>query len=122
MHKQTNISGEASTTLFALEEVSGAAVRGYAGERIGTIDRLLFDRHSGRVAFAIVDVETGIEGDERQVSIPWGKLQFDTENGGFSANVTAEQIEHAPQYGAEEPSRVWERRSLDYFRQPYYWA
>jgi hypothetical protein len=43
-----------------------ARVRTRAGDALGTIDRLLIDKVSGKITYAVIAIAAGPDGDRRQ--------------------------------------------------------
>jgi hypothetical protein len=83
-------------SLVAAADVSGTAVYGAGDERVGTIDRVMIDKRSGKVAYAVMSFGgvLGIGGSERPV--PWDTLTYDTDLGGFRTAITEAQLKDAP--------------------------
>ncbi|UWQ20966.1 PRC-barrel domain-containing protein [Jannaschia sp. W003] len=108
--------------LVAAGDVAGTAVFGAGDERVGTIDRVMIDKKSGKVAYAVMSFGgvLGIGGSERPV--PWDTLDYDTSLGGFRTRITPEQLEAAPKAETGwEADRDWhERTHSAYGTTPYY--
>ena len=51
---QTDTSARPSNNLIASDRVEGTPVRRSSGEKIGTIKRLMIDKLSGNVAYAVL--------------------------------------------------------------------
>ena len=51
---QTDTSSPQSHSLIASDRVEGTPVRRSSGEKIGTIERLMIDKISGNVAYAVL--------------------------------------------------------------------
>jgi hypothetical protein len=109
-------------SLVAASDVSGQAVYGANDERVGTIDRVMIDKVSGKVAYAVMSFGgvLGIGGDERPV--PWNTLSYDTGLGGFRTNITEDQLNAAPRAESGwENNRDWhDRTHAAYGTTPYY--
>ena len=109
-------------SMVSSDDVNGTTVFGTDGTEVGTIDHLIIDKQSGKVAYAVMAFGgfLGMGQDEHQ--IPWGALKYDTSKGGYVTNITQEQLSNAParpENWAED--RAWEQRTYDYYGQPYYW-
>ncbi|TFL19647.1 PRC-barrel domain-containing protein [Jannaschia formosa] len=99
-------------SLVAAADVSGTAVYGADDSRVGTIDRVMIDKISGKVAYAVMSFGgvLGIGGDERPV--PWNTLTYDTGLGGFKTSITEQQLRDAPQAETGwEANRDWHDRT-----------
>ena len=113
-------ASEKSSDVIGSDRVEGTAVYGVNRERIGSVDRLLIEKRSGKVTDAVLSVGGffGI-GDEKH-SIPWSKLDYDTELGGYCLDVTKAQLENAPRFHDDQADQAYDR---DYQSGVYnYWA
>lgn len=111
---------ESNRTVIASDRVDGTTVYGANKEKIGKVDKLLIDKRRGNVTDVIISAGgfLGI-GDEKH-SIPWEKLDYDTELGGYCIDVTKEQLMDAPRFSEKEPDRAYDR---DYQTSVYeYWT
>ncbi|WP_078057811.1 PRC-barrel domain-containing protein [Rhizobium rhizosphaerae] len=110
--------------LIASDKVEGTAVYGLGGEHIGTIERLILEKRSGRVAYAVLSFGgfLGIGGDH--YPLPWEKLTYDPDLSGYRTDLTREQVENAPKYHSDEEYKWNEengRQVYDYYGVPPYW-
>ena len=111
--------------LIESDRVEGTAVYDRSGNRIGTIKRMMLEKMSGRVAYAVMSFGGffGIGADE--YAVPWGMLDYDTSLEGYRTNLTAEQLRNAPSFsrdrGHDWSDRNRERELHDYYRVSYYW-
>ncbi len=75
-------SSTSAKPLIESDRVEGTTVYGAGGERIGTIKRLMIEKISGRVAYAVVEFGFWEIGEDDH-TIPWSKLEYDTSLGGL---------------------------------------
>lgn len=68
------------------DHVNGSAVRTRAGDALGTIDRLLIDKVSGKITYAVIAIAAGPDGDRRQ-PLPWCVMTYDPLMGGYLVNL-----------------------------------
>lgn len=107
------------------DRVEGTAVYSPDGHHIGTIKRLLIDKASGRVIYAVMTFGGFLGFGSHEHTIPWDKLKYDTRLEGYRTDITEEQLHSAPAlHGDEEiwPDRRREREVHDYWRTPPYWG
>ena len=111
-----------ASNLVAAADVSGTAVYGADQSKVGSIDRVMIDKQSGKVAYAVMNFGgiLGIGGEERPV--PWNTLTYDTGLGGFKTSITEDQLGSAPATESGwESNRDWEDRTHSaYGVTPYY--
>jgi sporulation protein YlmC with PRC-barrel domain len=113
---------ETTSSLIASDRVEGTAVYDARGKRIGKVERLVIDKPSGRVAYAILTFGgfLGIGAD--RYPIPWLMLDYDERLGGYRVDITEEQLKNAPKI---EQADGWEQANPDrdemvrsYWQQP----
>ncbi len=110
--------------LIESDRVEGTVVYDARGERIGKIKRLMIEKVSGRVAYAVIafhgDLDIGADGH----TIPWGKLKYDTRIGGYRTDITEMELRQAPGFSPDQhdwSDRDREEQLHDYYRIPPYW-
>lgn len=111
-----------NANLVAAGDVTGTTVYGADGSNVGSIDRVMIDKQSGKVVYAVMSFGgiLGIGGDERPV--PWDTLTYDTSLGGFRTSITEAQLSDAPQSDSGwERDRDWEKRTHEAYGMPPYW-
>ncbi|WP_293856901.1 PRC-barrel domain-containing protein [uncultured Alsobacter sp.] len=122
-------SASASTSgnpLIASDRVEGTDVYGASGDSIGSLKRLMIEKVSGKVSYAVVSFGgfLGLGADE--YTIPWGKLNYDTSLGGYRTDITETQLKGSPSFyrgsDYEWRDRERERELHDYWMVPYYWG
>src|SRR5262249_7999638 len=70
--------------LIASDRVEGTPVRGTDGATIGTIERVLIDKLTGNVAYAVLSFNGFIGVGQRRLPIPWRQLTYDSQTRGLS--------------------------------------
>jgi len=110
--------------LIASDKVEGTKVYGSDNKHIGSIERLIIEKRSGRVAYAVLGFGGFLGLGEDRYPLPWAKLTYDENLGGYRTDVTRDRVERAPKYrGSEEYDWNEEngRRVYDYYGVPPYW-
>ncbi|SED17428.1 PRC-barrel domain-containing protein [Bradyrhizobium erythrophlei] len=99
-----------TSSLIASDRVQGTAVYDAHGKRIGKLERLVIDRASGRVVYAVLSFGgfLGIGADH--YPIPWPMLDYDEKLGGYLVDITEEQLKNAPKIKQGES---WEQSNRD---------
>jgi hypothetical protein len=103
--------------LIGSDKVEGTAVYDAKGEKIGSIERVMIEKVSGQVAYAVLSF-LGIGSD--YYPIPWQSLKYDTSLGGYRTNITEEQLKGAPKFSGT--SWDWEDRERGRQVYDYYGA
>jgi hypothetical protein len=121
----SHIQTGTESSLIESNRVEGTKVFDPSGKDIGGIKRLVIEKRSGRVVYAIAQFGgfLGLGGNE--YAIPWNKLTYDTQLGGFRTDITEDQLRGAPSFRSgdwdADKDRHNERALFDYYGSTYYW-
>ena len=115
------MSLEANETgyLIGSDKVEGTAVYGADGNKIGSIERVMIDKMSGKVSYAVLSFGGFLGIGDDHYPLPWQSLKYDTSLGGYVTGVTESQLQSAPHYGNDnawnwgDPTRT--RSVNDYY-------
>ena len=110
--------------LIASNRVEGTAVYNREGEKLGRIENFMVDKVSGRSEYAVMSFGGFLGIGDDQYPIPWSKLTYDTEQGGYVVDLDRDKLTNGPKYRAgEEPGfdRDYDRRVHDYYGVTYSW-
>ena len=84
--------------LIGSDKVEGTAVYGADNEKIGSIERVMIDKVSGKVSYAVLSFGGFLGIGDDHYPLPWQSLKYDTNLGGYRTGVTQKQLEGAPKY------------------------
>jgi len=119
------LEADETSTLISAEKVEGTPVRNLAGDKLGSIEDVMIDKRSGRVAYAVMSFGGFLGIGDRRHPLPWSVLKYDTNLNGYVVNLDKQQLENAPAYGVDEridlADEEYGRRVHDYYRVPPYW-
>jgi hypothetical protein len=110
LQKSENLSARETVGLIGSDKVEGTAVYRSNGDRIGTIDRLMIDKLSGKVAYAVMSFGGFLGIGDDHYPMPWSLLTYNTDLGGYEVNISDAQLRGAPRFGQGED---WERYDRD---------
>jgi PRC-barrel domain len=85
--------------LIGSDKVEGTAVFGADAQKIGTIERVMIDKISGRVSYAVLGFGGFLGIGNDHYPLPWQSLKYDTRLGGYVTGVTENELRGAPKYG-----------------------
>src|SRR6202035_3320686 len=112
--------------LIASDRVEGTAVRRPGGERIGHIERLMIDKVTGKVSYAILSFCGFLGMGTNLLPLPWARLTYNTRLGAYQIDIDDEDRGGAPSSGADKDFD-WGDRSKEielhrYYGVPPYWG
>ena len=94
-----SLEANETSNLIGSDKVEGTAVYGADGNKIGAIERVMIDKKSGRVSYAVLGFGGFLGIGDDHYPLPWQSLKYDTSLGGYVTGVTEEQLKNAPKYG-----------------------
>ncbi|GHA31288.1 photosystem reaction center subunit H [Devosia pacifica] len=115
---------EESHDLIASDKVEGTKVFDLNGEHIGRIERFLVEKRSGKASYAVLSFGGFFGIGDDHYPLPWSKLDYDTELGGYRVDLNKEQLEGAPRHSRDEGATYtpeYGRSVYDYYGVPPYW-
>lgn len=87
-----------TAALIGSDKVEGTAVYGANDEKIGSIERVMIDKKSGHVSYAVLSFGGFLGIGDEHYPLPWQSLKYDTNLGGYRTGVTVEKLKDAPKY------------------------
>jgi len=124
MTTASSLETRETTSLIGSDKVDGTAVYGADQEKIGSIERVMIDKISGKVAYAVLSFGGFMGMGEDYYPVPWSMLNYDTNLGGYCVNLTKHQLNNAPKY-SESRGWTWDRKNdqrvYDYYKARPYW-
>ena len=108
-----------TVSLIGSDKVEGTAVYGPDGQKIGTIERVMIDKISGKVSYAVLSFGGFLGIGDDHYPLPWQTLKYDTNLGGYLTGITEDRLQGAPKYGNDnswnwsDPART--RSVNDYY-------
>jgi hypothetical protein len=89
-------------TLIGSDKVEGTAVYGADDQKIGSIERVMIDKKSGQVSYAVLSFGGFLGIGDDHYPLPWQSLKYDTNVGGYRTGITESQLQGAPKYGSND--------------------
>ena len=85
--------------LIGSDKVEGTSVYGADRNKIGSIERVMIDKVSGKVSYAVLGFGGFLGLGNDRYPLPWQSLKYDTNLGGYRTGITESQLQGAPKYG-----------------------
>ena len=108
-----------TVSLIGSDKVEGTAVYGGDAKKIGKIERVMIDKISGKVAYAVLTFGGFMGIGEDYYPLPWANLKYDTKLDGYVTGITEQQLKGAPKYSKAQ-SWNWSDPSNDQKVYQYY--
>ena len=107
--------------LIGSDKVEGTEVYRSNGDHIGEIERVMINKRTGKVAYAVMSFGGFLGMGEDYYPIPWSLLTYNENLGGYEVNITEQQLRGAPKFHDEE-EWDWSTRGRsvsDYYGTPF---
>jgi hypothetical protein len=114
-----------TASLIGSDKVDGTAVYGSDQKRIGSIQRIMIDKISGKVAYAVMSFGGFLGIGEDYYPVPWAALKYDASLEGYRVNFTNDQLTRAPKYSSSTDwnwNRENDKKVYDYYKARPYWT
>lgn len=89
-------------SLIGSDKVEGTAVYRSSGDKVGKIERVMIDKVSGKVAYAVMSFGGFMGIGEDYYPLPWSLLTYNTRLDGYEVNITEPQLKSAPKYSKHD--------------------
>jgi sporulation protein YlmC with PRC-barrel domain len=104
----------------------GDKVNSAEGDYLGTIEDIMLDTGSGRVAYAVLSFGGVFGLGNKFFAIPWNALELDAENKCFVLRIDKERLQTAPGFDKENwpgmGDATWAYAIHEYYETKPYWA
>jgi hypothetical protein len=120
-----DVDARETGSLIGSDKVEGTKVYGAGEDKIGSVERVMIDKVSGRVAYAVLSFGGFLGIGDEHYPVPWAKLTYDETLGGYRTDLTKAQLEGAPRYRRDD-DYDWANREAhmgiyNYYGIPPYW-
>src|SRR5438309_5058360 len=78
--------------LIGSDKVEGTAVYGADRTKVGSIERVMIDKMSGKVSYAVLSFGGFLGIGDDHYPLPWQSLKYDTSLGGYLVGITESQL------------------------------
>jgi len=112
--------------LIASDRVEGTAVRRPNGDKIGHIERLMIDKITGKVSYAILSFGGFLGMGTSLLPLPWARLSYNRKFEAYQLDIDDEELKRAPSFRADKDfdwgDRSQEEELHRYYDIPPYWG
>jgi hypothetical protein len=115
-----------TASLIGSDKVEGTPVYRSNGERVGQIERVMIDKLTGKVAYAVMSFGGFMGIGEDYYPLPWSLLTYNPRLEGYEVNVGEQQLKDAPKYSKHETwdwsDRARDQKVSDYYGVAPFWG
>lgn len=111
--------------LIESDRVEGTNVYRSDGTKIGSVERLMIDKYSGQVAYAVMSFGGFLGLGHDHYPVPWAKLDYNPKLQGYEVNISEAELKNAPHFdpGKEYSwDTVQGTKIYGHYGVPTYWA
>ena len=116
----------AAHSLIASDRVEGTAVRRPNGDKVGTVQRVMIDKVSGNVAYAVLSFGGFLGMGEKHLPVPWASLKYNRSFEAYEVDLSDDELGKAPSYAVDKEfdwgDRAREVELHKYYKVPPYWG
>ena len=110
--------------LIASDRVERTAVRRSDGTKVGSIERVMIDKVSGKVAYAVLSFGGFMGVGVKHIPIRWDQMKYGVSLDAYEINLSDEELSRAPLFEGDEEFD-WGYRDdvigdLNFYRTPPY--
>ena len=87
--------------LIASDRVEGTAVRRPNGDKLGHIERLMIDKVSGKVSYAVLSFGGFLGMGANLLPLPWARLVYNTGFEAYELDIADEELRRAPSFRSD---------------------
>ena len=112
--------------LIASDKVEGTRVYALDGKHIGSIERVIIEKRSGRVSYAVLAFGGFLGMGTNLLPLPWARLRYNTKFEAYELDIDDEELRRAPSFRADKDfdwgDRAQEAELHRYYGMPPYWG
>jgi len=112
--------------IMSASTLEGDEVVNRDGEKLGTLEEIMLDVSTGRVAYAVLSTGGFLGIGDKLFAVPWQALTLDTDNECFILDVDKDRLQNAPGFDKDHwPAMADQRWASDlhtYYGTRPYWS
>ena len=113
-------------SLIGSDKVEGTAVYGSDNTKIGSIERVMIDKVSGKVSYAVLSFGGFLGMGANLLPLPWARLRYNPKFEAYELDIDDDELRRAPSFRADKDfdwgDRTQEAELHRYYGIPPYWG
>src|ERR1039458_7961985 len=105
MQTQSSVNADSKrepASLIGSDRVEGTVVYRLNGKHLGTIKRVMIDKQSGKVAYAVMSFGGLLGFGNNYYPIPWPLLTYNQELCGYEVDISGDTLKDLPKFIAKD--------------------
>jgi PRC-barrel domain len=115
----TDVHTRETSRLISSEKVAGSKVENPRGDSLGSIDEIMIDKTSGKVAYAVLKYGSFLGMGGKLFALPWDLLKYDTSRNAYIIDLPEERLKNAPSFDENDwpdfADRDYDEEIHDYY-------
>lgn len=95
---EAELGSSETIELIGSDKVEGTHVFNRQGEHLGQIEKVMIDKYSGKVAYAVMSFGGFLGMGEEHYPLPWEVLDYDTGVDGYVVDLDKAKLDGAPSF------------------------
>ncbi len=108
-------------TLVPSDRIEGTPLYSRSGRKIGTIERLMLDKISGLVCYAVIRHRGFLGTDLHHYPVPWNALNYNVHGKCYETDLTLDELRSGPSE-LDGDMFEWGDRSPAVYHHAQYWG
>jgi hypothetical protein len=117
------IATETPSNVISASTLAGYRVRSGGDEDLGTIEEIMVEPESGRIAYAVLCLVRAPEFADKLFAVPWGLLRLNAAERTVVFEWDSSKLDSAPAFDQNDwpdfSDEDWVRAIREYYRNPY---
>jgi len=116
----------ASRRIFSAGVLVGDRVRNRSAEDLGTIEEIMIDMQSGRIAYAVLSFGGFLGIGDKLFAVPWKSLELNRAEREFILDLDKQTLENAPGFDKDDwpdmADPLWSKELHAHYGRSPYWT
>lgn len=114
---QKTLRADETYALISADKVEGTEVFSRDGKHLGEVEKIMIDKVSGKVAYAVISFGGFLGMGKTRRALPWDVLHYDTDRAGYVIDLDEATLRATPELSGDEDldDAEWRERLSRHF-------